>query len=509
VTSPLQTNPAKPAGILRRSLGWAGRIRVRLLVVNLILVLVPVVGLEFARLYERQLLLSLQRDMQDQATLLVQVLVADLERGIPLGDPAHEQVLTLAARHTRTRIRIIDPALNVVTDSHRNGPPEGREPRAPALSRASETSRAWLGVPLTEGPEIPLPERAELQRAQKGQRATATRLRARPPAVLLFLAEPIRRGNEAAGAVYVTRSTQPVLVELHRIRAGLLWLLAGAIASTALVTLLLAWTLTRPIERLARAARLIATGHRDVKVPVGGGGELTELSEALSEMTAQLQARHRYISEFAADVAHEFKSPLTSIRGAAELLAEGAADDPASRARFLRNILLDAERLNQLVSRLLELSRIESSEEPAQVVSVDSIVRRAIERCESPDLPIEYRGTGELHLGCVRARDLETALLNLLDNALRHCPPTAKVIVAIRASPDQRQLGIAVTDSGPGIPEELKRKVFERFFTTNPEGGGTGLGLSIVSSVARAHGGRVDLESAVGKGATFTIWIPR
>lgn len=507
--SQVQGKQVAPRRTIPGWFAWAGRIRVRLLVVNSILVLVPVVGLEFARLYERQLLESLERDMRNQATLLVQVLVADVDRNIALGDPSHEQVFTKAARGTRTRIRVVDPGYLVVADSHRHGPPEGREQAAPALTRNGNVSHSWFGAPLTEGPEIPLSERRELKSALLGRRSTATRLRANPPAVLLFLAEPIRRGASVLGAVYVTRSTQPVLVELHRIRAGLLVVLGLSVGSTGLVTLLLAWTLTRPIERLARAARQIAAGNRDMEVPVGGGGELTELSSALAEMTAQLHARHRYISEFAADVAHEFKSPLTSIRGAAELLAEGAADEPATRTRFLRNILLDAERLDQLVSRLLELSRIESSEEPLVMVSLDQIVRRAIERCESPDQVIEYQSSGELFVLQARPRDLETALLNLLDNALRHSPPCTKLDVWLGASRDARSYGVSIADHGPGISRDLQGKIFERFFTTSPDSGGTGLGLSIVSSVARAHGGRVEVESEPGQGAKFTIWIPR
>lgn len=508
-TQPAQKSPApnrrRP---FKGALAWMGRIRIRLLFVNSIVVLVPVVGLEFARLYERQLLESLERDMRNQATLVGQMLLSDLDRGIGLGDSGHEHAVKRAARSTRTRIRIVDASLSVVADSHRDGPPEGREPKAPALTRAADAPLEWLGVALAEGPEIPLEQRRELQRAVNGQRATATRLRATPPAVLLFLAEPIRKDQSVLGAVYVTRSTQPVLVELHRIRAGLLSVLAISVLSTALVTILLAWTLTRPIERLARAARGIAAGNRELEVPVGGGGELTELSSALADMTTQLQARHRYISEFAADVAHEFKSPLTSIRGAAELLSEGAAEDPSSRARFLRNILLDADRLDRLVSRLLELSRIESSEEPLVRISLDELVRRAVERCENPDQPIEYAAAPRPLFVSVRPRDLETALLNLLDNALRHCPPTACVQVRVTLSDDQRFVGVSVEDHGPGVPDHLKTKIFERFFTTSPDSGGTGLGLSIVSSVARGHGGRVELESAPGKGARFTLWLP-
>ncbi|MBN1605118.1 MAG: HAMP domain-containing protein [Polyangiaceae bacterium] len=492
-----------------RWLAWIERIRFRLLVVNLVLVLVPVAGLEFARIYERQLLRSLERDMKNQATLLAALLLSDQSRQVPLGDPSHERVVTRSARSTRTRLRIIGPHYDVLADSHRNGPPEGPEPGPTVLGRLGSDLGSWLGSSPVEGPAVPLERRTELRHALEGKRATATRLRARPPAVLLFLAEPIRQAREVLGAVYVTRSTQPVLDELHRIRSGLLGVLGLAVLCTAIATLVLGWTLTRPIERLARAARRIAAGQPEVALPAGGGGEFTELSRALGDMTEQLQARHRYISEFAADVAHEFKSPLTSIRGAAELLEEGAADDPGTRARFLRNIRLDTERLDQLVSRLLDLSRIESSEEPLAAVSLDALVRQAVERSDSPDPAIEYPGTPEPCLVQARPRDLETALLNLLDNALRYSPPGVFVAVEIRTRDEPRQIGISVTDRGPGIPIEQQSRIFERFFTTHLDGGGTGLGLSIVQSVARAHGGSVEVDSEPGRGSTFVLWLPR
>src|SRR5262245_25859373 len=106
-----------------------GRIRYRLLAVNLLVVLVPVAGLEFARIYERQLLAGLERDMRNQALLVRTMLEAEIEGGVPLGDPGHEALLTRAATTTRTRIRIVEPDVGVTVDSHRNGPPEGPEPR--------------------------------------------------------------------------------------------------------------------------------------------------------------------------------------------------------------------------------------------------------------------------------------------------------------------------------------------------------------------------------------------
>jgi len=378
-----------------------GRIRTRLLVVNLLVVLVPIAGLEFARLYERQLLDALERDMQNQAVLVKVWLEAALTRGEAFGTPEQEAQLTVAALQTRTRIRLVDAEHGVLVDSHRNGPPEGKEPRAPLFTRerAVELEQS-LSVndrrSSAHEPELPLEKRPELVGAFAGKRSTATRVARRPPSVFLFLAEPVRVPQGGVrGAVYVTRSTSPVLQEMHRIRRGLTQVLALAFAFTAAVTLLLAWTISRPLERLAHAARRIAAGDSALDVPVAGGGEISELAEAFREMTRKLEARHRYISAFAADVAHEFKSPLTSIRGAAELLAEGAADDLEARKRFLENIALDAARLDRLVSRLLELSRIDASEESPVLVDLESLVRRAVERSQGPDggVVLDYAAT--------------------------------------------------------------------------------------------------------------------
>ncbi|HKO48702.1 MAG TPA: HAMP domain-containing sensor histidine kinase [Polyangiaceae bacterium] len=490
-----------------------GRIRTRLLIVNLVVVLVPIAGLEFARLYEHQLLDGLERDMQNQAVLVKTSLEAGLARGEAFGTPEQEAELTAAALQTRTRIRLFDAERGLLVDSHRNGPPEGKEPHAPLLTggRAGELERAVSGVAAASSvpdPEGPLAKRRELLDAFQGKRSTATRVARRPSAVFLFLAEPVRYQRTVRGAVYVTRSTTPVLQEMHRIRRGLTLVLALALALTAGMTLLLAWTISRPLERLAHAARRIAAGDSGLDVPVVGGGEIGELADAFREMTRKLEARHRYISAFAADVAHEFKSPLTSIRGAAELLAEGAADDLDARQRFLQNIALDAARLDRLVSRLLELSRIDASDESPVLVDLEALVRRAVERSQGPDGSVALEYTSSIPVIFARPADLETALLNLLDNALKFSPPGAPVIVQVEGRAGERFVTIAVEDRGSGIPESHLSRVFERFFTTDADRSGTGLGLAIVKSVVEALGGSIEVRSAVGQGTRFTLRLP-
>jgi two-component system sensor histidine kinase ChvG len=377
------------------------------------------------------------------------------------------------------------------------------------MSRDLHDMRQYIGSsPATEDPGAALLERPELVRAFGGERATATRISHNPTAVFLFLAEPVREQGVVRGAVYVTRSTNPVLEEMHRIRRGLTRVLAIALALTALLTLLLAWTISRPLERLAHAARRIAAGDGGIDVPGGGGGEITALADAFREMTRKLEARHRYISAFAADVAHEFKSPLTSIRGAAELLSEGAADELEARQRFLKNITLDAARLDRLVSRLLELSRIDASEETPVLVDLEALLRRAVERSQGPDGGVSLEYASSISVIPARPADLEAALLNLLDNALKFSPPGEPVLVRVSGRPGDGFVSIDVSDRGGGIPEQHSGRIFERFFTTDADRSGTGLGLAIVKSVAEALGGTVGVCSALGEGTRFTLRLP-
>jgi two-component system sensor histidine kinase ChvG len=308
--------------------------------------------------------------------------------------------------------------------------------------------------------------------------------------------------------VYLARSTQPVLVELYRIRSGLVRVLAVALLGTGLISILLALSISRPLGRLSRAAKRIAAGERDVIVPRGGGGEIRELGEAFAAMKERLDARMRYISDFAADVAHEFKSPLTSIRGAAELLGEGALDDPDARAKFLRNIELDVVRLDRLVSRLLELSRIEASGEAMRPCDIEALAARAVERASSPDQPVNLQFSASERILTCRPMDLETAIGNLLDNAVRFSPAGEAVNLTIEGGPQEDLIRFTVRDRGPGIPAAILPRIFDRFFTTDAERDGTGLGLAIVKSVAETHGGRVIVDSRPGEGATFTLELP-
>jgi two-component system sensor histidine kinase ChvG len=489
-----------------RSLGF------RLFLVNVVVVLVPWAGLEYARWHERRLLAMLEQGMRDQAALVRAMAESGLGRERPLTDPALADALHLAAIDTRTRVRLLDSSGAVISDSHDHGPPEGPESPIPPLlgsaswsaSSASDASsrRASSWSSTDDGARWPdIAERSEVRDALQGRATAITRIRDREPQVFLFLTEPIRVEDQVVGVVYVTRSTQPVLSQMHRLRQSLIRLLIVSLAFTLLVSAVLSWTIARPIERLAAAARRISRGDRNVKVPEGGPHQVRELAAAVASLVREQEQRMRYIEGFTADVAHELKSPLTSIRGAAELLRDGASDPGSEQARFLANIEHDAERMNRLVSRLLELSRIDASEAPMVDVNLDEVIARVIERTDTSEQPVRSVGDRGLRARG-RKQDLERALLNLVENALRFSPPGEPIEIEVHRK--AHMVHIAVRDRGPGVPSELRDRVFDRFFTTDSERTGTGLGLAIVRAVAERAGGTATLEASES-GASFVI----
>lgn len=471
------------------------RIRTRLLLANLLLVAIPIGGLAFARLFEDEALRALETDMIHQGQVLREVVA-----GGPPDWSSWQPLLERAASHTRTRIRLIDATGGLVADSHQKGPPEGPELPPPTLLGLDTRRRRGAGPP---NPIENVGGRPEVQRALGGRYGATTRAYERAGVLFLFSALPVEKDGRVQGVVYLTRSTRPVLAALYRVRRGLVWLAIGAGASAVVISFLFAWTIARRLGRLERAAGRIAAGDRTATLDTAGRDEIAALARAFDAMTRKLDERARYIGDFAANVSHEFKSPLTSIRGAAELLAEGACDDdPGARARFLGNILGDADRLDRLVTRLLDLSRIEASPDVFEPVDWAELCGRAAERHER--VALRYRAGRRTVRG--NALHLESALGNLIDNALRYGPPDTPVELEVDDAPG----GIVtrVRDHGPGISPANLPRVWDRFFSTDAAQGGTGLGLSIVASVARAHGGEVAVESTPGQGATFSLVLP-
>ncbi len=491
-------------------------IRVRLLLGSAFLVIVPITGISFARTFERELLRSEEEGLVSMATLLAST-IAHTEPA-RLDPPALTDATRAVAQRLGAQVRVLDRDGRVVFDT---GPEqvmlrsEGRWLRTPdSLYRDTRT------VPALEGdtPASVLRARPEVLAALDGRPGRYTRRAANLRGVRLYIAEPVRAGagGVVQGAVYVSRTTYPVLLSLYSVRNALVRVALASLAVGTLVALVLAFTIARPLRRLTEAAGRIANGERGVALNLAGHDEIAELARDFDHMARALDARLAYISELAANVSHEFKTPIASMRGAAELLRDGAADDPEARQVFLSNILDDAERLSRLVSRLLELSRIEARAEARVPVDYRALVDDVVRRYEGAALvwSAQYE-----HLRAT-PEQVETVLVNLLDNAAR--ATRARVVregetsedggrarIEVRVEGDEHGFLTTVRDGGVGISEANLARVWDRFFTTARAEGGTGLGLPIARAIVESHGGHVGLRSVAGEGAAFWFTLPR
>lgn len=289
----------------------------------------------------------------------------------------------------------------------------------------------------------------------------------------------------------------------------------------AVIALIFANQLTRPLTRLAGAANRMAHGDYNTRVALSAPDEYGALAESFNEMAsalerdvAELRRQEALRREMVANISHELATPLTAISGFTEALLDGVGD-ASQQEESLQHISRESARLRRLVDQLREVTRLESVaptlergtvplaalvEATAGVIAPEAERREiAIVNAVPPDLPPAFAD----------ADQLTEVLLNLLDNALRHTPTGGQITVAGEVAGGM--LRVSVSDSGPGIPPAERVRVFDRFYRIDPSRtsatGGTGLGLSIVRSLVEAHGGCVWVDDALGGGARFIFTL--
>lgn len=330
------------------------------------------------------------------------------------------------------------------------------------------------------------------------------------------LTEPYPGGGTTTVAVPLGDTTQT----LHR----LLLVEAIVIAGVLLIMGVAAWILVgvglRPLDRMGETADAIAEGHLTKRVdPADQRTEIGRLGLALNRMLARLEsaftARHaseQRLRQFLADAAHELRTPLSSIRGYAELQRIGATADPAERERAISRIESEAARMGVLVDDLLALARLDAtSDRERQTVDIAAIARNAVDdaKVTEPNRKIKLEaGQHEFVYG--DPDQLQQVVANLMHNALVHTPQGTPIVVTVKHAGDDVRLDLR--DFGPGLPPGTGKEIFERFWRA--ENGrkrgkaGSGLGLAIVSEIVTAHDGRVSAGNADGGGAQFTVWLP-
>lgn len=327
---------------------------------------------------------------------------------------------------------------------------------------------------------------------------------------VMHVAAPVRDGQTLIGVLTVAKANQRMEPFIAASQASILrqgWLLLGL---SFLIGLGVTWWLSRSIERLNRYATAVAAGER-AALPEVGGGELGELGQSLETMREKLDGK-QYVESYVHTLAHEMKSPLAAIRGAAEILE---SDPPeADRRRFVANIDTQSARLAQMIDKMLALASVEYRQvlENTELLALRELLTDAVDTI-APRMAkkqVEFQVDAEPTLPPLRGDRflLRQAIANLLDNALDFAP--AGSIVRIVIEREQAQLVLRVSDQGPGVPDYARERVFERFYSLpRPDGArSSGLGLSFVREVADLHGGSIALVNREGGGAIAELRLP-
>lgn len=506
------------------ALRWSGQISLtrRILAVNIFVLLLLAGGFFYLDSYRSRIVDNRVAQAMREARLVGEALSA--------AGPARRNALLLRlAGDTGVRIRVFGPAGEPIADSHALGlrnvvlvdpDKEGwGQFAARFLDAAIDTVVMAPRPPLFRerriGGDLP-----DIRVAHDRRMVSATVWRAPDRTPVITAAAPLTDGGVVLTTANARDITQTVRVE--RFRLSIVLLIATLVS--VLLSLFLARTIVRPLRRLARAAVRVRLGRaREVVVPrlPDRRDELGLLARALSDMSLTLRARIDATEAFAADVTHELKNPLASLRSAVDGL--GRVTDPELQRRLLAIVEDDVHRLDRLISDISEASRLDAQLSRATFEPVDVAAMLAGILGQRAERDGDRGGKRGIRIRFDRAADeplvvigegarLERVFENLLDNAVSFSPEDGLVTVA--AARERGELVVRVEDEGPGVPEEAREDVFRRFQSIRPPseafGQHSGLGLAIARTIVEGHQGQITVESREDRlsGARFVVRLP-
>jgi two-component system, OmpR family, sensor histidine kinase ChvG len=492
----------------------------RILAVNLIPLLILAGSLFFLDSYRRQLLDERYKLARIEAQITAEALAgASRER--------QEALLIQIGKEQRMRLRMYDAEGKLWADSFELAEPSFEfvdpvaAPWSEDVARGMDRVVAFLvreqaPSDYVEPKDPDADAWPELVLARE-QRRTQIELRRAPDRTPVITAAAPVGVNGAT--LLTTRNAADITQAVRDARTLLLEIIALALVVSIALSLYLARTIIEPLRRLGNAAVRVRLGReREVEVPrmQQRGDEIGVLARAVSDMTAALRHRIDAVESFAADVAHEIKNPLASLRSAVESLAR--VKDPELGRQLNQVALHDVRRIDRLVTEIAEASRIDAelsraTFEPIDLTKlVENVVNAREERALNAGRTVEIdREKRAARVLGVPLR-LERVLENLLDNAVSFSPPDGRISIRLRREDDRVLL--SVCDEGPGIPESEREKVFARFHTSRPEtegfGDHSGLGLAIARTIAEAHDGSLTVADRPDgrSGACLVLELP-
>ena len=528
------------------------RLRTVLFGVLLFASIIPLAGFIFLRLYENTLVRQTESELIMQGAVmasahghaLAKVIGNDAGYGLPYRRPkSSDRSYTFATAkygaETSAPIEFtpVFPTIDLSTDDiledRTPGKPAVADVAAKRAARASQdmlleatrTTLAGLRVLDFNGTVVAgrsekgtsLAHLVEVQRALAGRHASVLRKSSlyqprynleyfsRASNIRVSYARPVVVNERIAGVILLARSPRTLFRGIYEdigkfiLGGGLILVIVTAMAT------ILSRSIAKPINTLKDATRKIAQGYASVPpAPPTAATEIQELFANFAAMAETIDRRSNYIRDFAAAVSHEFKTPLTAIQGAIELLHDhGAEMSQVDRDKFFANLTSDTDRLNRLVSRLLHLARADVLMPGDETTHLGSILKALATRFADEGLEINLFGP-ELDVVVRLSREnLETVLNNLLSNSRQH--GADKLVISTNTS--GHDVVIVLQDNGAGIAPGDGANLFKPFFTTRRDSGGTGLGLAITKSLLSAHGGDIALAPSEA-GAAFKLRLP-
>ncbi|MFP3880070.1 MAG: sensor histidine kinase [Dehalococcoidia bacterium] len=331
---------------------------------------------------------------------------------------------------------------------------------------------------------------------------------------LRLLAVPVNLNLVGPGVLVIARSTIQIDRALTRLGRTLLIAIPLTLTVAAGGGIFLARRALKPVDQIAQTAQEIGESDLSRRIDVNTKDELGRLAATLNEMIGRLENAFRRQQQFTSDASHELRTPLAVIEAESSLALQ--KERPSSDYRqSLEAISREARQMSSLIAKLLALARSDSGKEKWDFTEVNLgklIPDLAIDAevlCQEKGLTFQLDQTQDLVVTGDDAR-LRELFMNLLDNAVRYTPIPGAVSVSLRR--EGQMAIVAISDTGVGIPAEDIAFIFERFYRVDKSrsrfDGGTGLGLAISQRIAQAHGGRIEVESRVGVGSTFSVWLP-
>ena len=325
--------------------------------------------------------------------------------------------------------------------------------------------------------------------------------------VILFISTIIADG---IAYLLINAGILPTLSE-KRLPAILLFLLLVSLFIGTILTIIAGTHFLRPLHDLVAATKEVAEGNFNVKVAVNGSNEMNRLAISFNEMTTELAGIEKLHTDFITNISHEFKTPIVSIRGFARRLKKNTLTDQ-QREEYLDIIIAETERLTSMTSNITLLSNLENTEDVIEKSAffLDEQIRRAILLLE-PQLerkhlelkinlqPVNIVGNQEM---------INHVWINLLSNAIKFSPEDSTIEVTLKSVGNYAN--VSISDKGIGMDEEVKKHIFDKFYQGDDSRVtvGSGLGLSLVKKILQLCGGKIEVESELGKGSCFTVSLP-